>query len=460
MATPYSLPERPSLEQLRKQAREVQRAEGLSLSEAQHRIAVRYGFASWPKLKRRVEEIAGLRTKTDAFVEAALAGRLDEADAVGADSGLAALMRGEPFELDPNEPTGPRRWPPLLYLCWSRYHQRPSCRPGLLANAQQLLEAGADPNASWTNEQFPEAPETCLYGVCGINDHPDMVSLLLEFGANPQDVEALYHGTELETFEGLRRLFAAGASPKGANCLAHVLDRDRLDGLELVLAHYGEPDDVLHRAIHDALDRNRSVDHIRLILSYGADPDYRHEGVRAYARAMLLGMPEHGQILREAGATTDLSPAEAFVAACVNGGSVPTIDEPPLELAWALNVAARRNRTDALSRLLGNGFPSSAPDSHGVTALHWAAWEGHLEATEVLLRHAADPNAVESRFGCTPLGWAVFGERQRPNPAGAYAEVARAILERGGTERPDYLREVAHDRPEMVGLMRRFGLLR
>ncbi|MFQ3587537.1 MAG: ankyrin repeat domain-containing protein [Fimbriimonadaceae bacterium] len=459
MEKSHSLPERPSLEQLRKQARELQRVESSTLAEAQHRVAARYGFSSWPKLKRHVEELSGLRTETFAFVEAALAGRLDEADAIGATGDLPALMRGEPFDLDPNGSIGPRRWPPLLYLCWSRYHQREDCRPGLLANARRLLEAGADPNASWTNERYPDAPETCLYGVCGVNDHPEMVSLLLEFGANPQDAEALYHGTELETFECLRRLFAAGASPKGTNCVAHMLDRDRADGLELVLAHYGERDDALHRAIHDALDRDRSVEHLRLILRHGADPDFRHDGVSAYARAVLSGMPEHAEALRGAGVSTGLSRTEAFVAACVNGGPVPPVDEPPLELAWAVHVAARRNRHGALSRLLGNGFPPSVADPEGVTALHWAAWEGQPEATEVLLAHGADPNAVETRFGCTPLGWAVFGDRQRANPKGAYRVVARAILEKGGRERSDYLREAAGDRPAMAATLREFGLL-
>src|SRR5262245_28662974 len=50
------LPERPSLDQLRKQAKELQSAEGLStLAQAQLELARRYGFASWPKLKLAVD---------------------------------------------------------------------------------------------------------------------------------------------------------------------------------------------------------------------------------------------------------------------------------------------------------------------------------------------------------------------------------------------------------------------
>ena len=53
------LPERPSLEQLRKQAKEhleTMRAGGepATLSAAQHALAREYGFESWPKLVHHV----------------------------------------------------------------------------------------------------------------------------------------------------------------------------------------------------------------------------------------------------------------------------------------------------------------------------------------------------------------------------------------------------------------------
>ena len=59
------LPYRPSLDHLRKQARERlrqlrQQNPGARLAEAQHAIAREYGFASWPKLKRSVTMLAAL----------------------------------------------------------------------------------------------------------------------------------------------------------------------------------------------------------------------------------------------------------------------------------------------------------------------------------------------------------------------------------------------------------------
>jgi hypothetical protein len=57
-----SLPERPSLEQLRKQAKEhldtLRSADpSLNLAAAQHALAREYGFHTWPKLVHHVESM-------------------------------------------------------------------------------------------------------------------------------------------------------------------------------------------------------------------------------------------------------------------------------------------------------------------------------------------------------------------------------------------------------------------
>ncbi len=49
------LPQQPSEENLRKQAKRRARLDAIQLAEAQHRLAVEYGFASWPKLMAFVD---------------------------------------------------------------------------------------------------------------------------------------------------------------------------------------------------------------------------------------------------------------------------------------------------------------------------------------------------------------------------------------------------------------------
>jgi len=58
MSAPRRLPARPSLEQLRKQAKELSRAEAIPLAEAQCRLAQEYGFESWPKLVHHVTAVS------------------------------------------------------------------------------------------------------------------------------------------------------------------------------------------------------------------------------------------------------------------------------------------------------------------------------------------------------------------------------------------------------------------
>ena len=49
------LPQRPSLEHLRKQAKARKRERAVALSQAQHELAREYGFDSWPKLVHHVQ---------------------------------------------------------------------------------------------------------------------------------------------------------------------------------------------------------------------------------------------------------------------------------------------------------------------------------------------------------------------------------------------------------------------
>src|SRR5258708_5888535 len=66
------LPEKPNLEHLRKQAKDLLRAAPatMKLADAQPLIAREYGFASWPKLKEHVESLMRARTPAEALAAA------------------------------------------------------------------------------------------------------------------------------------------------------------------------------------------------------------------------------------------------------------------------------------------------------------------------------------------------------------------------------------------------------
>src|SRR5215469_14465338 len=155
------LPERPDLDQLRRQAKELRDAvrrgdaaaaerfgrhhpaglQGVaSLASAQLVIARELGFASWPRLKAAIDTgAANVERRERALVSAIIEGRLRQArDIFRAAPGvarrglIAATVLGdaeavrEMLAADPAAAVAideERGWPPLLYACYSRWPQ-------------------------------------------------------------------------------------------------------------------------------------------------------------------------------------------------------------------------------------------------------------------------------------------------------------------------------------------------
>ena len=146
------LPAKPSLDHLRRQARDLLRAaragdttaagriravaDALTLASAQLAVAREYGFASRTRLRYEVTaRTASLARQAEAFCEASIRDG----------PGRAARM------LQAGTRTG---WAPLHAAGASRWHRLdPARAEGLLAVARMLLDAGADPNGR-TGEEY------------------------------------------------------------------------------------------------------------------------------------------------------------------------------------------------------------------------------------------------------------------------------------------------------------------
>ena len=183
-----SLPERPDLDQLRRQAKELRDAARrgdsdaierlrrhhrpsapagqVSLAVAQLVIARELGFSSWPQLKAAVETHATTPERlAEILVAASIEGRVRQAAAIfeaspdiARHSLDAAAVLGDTQRVAERlavDPAGGvaiddvRGWPPVLYVCYSHWHRIDPGRAASMAEVVRLLlDAGANPDTN------------------------------------------------------------------------------------------------------------------------------------------------------------------------------------------------------------------------------------------------------------------------------------------------------------------------
>jgi ankyrin repeat protein len=302
------LPVRPSLEQYKKQAKDLARdfrlhthdalaraqrhhprfadlttAEienaHIALTDAQLVVAREHGFESWPKFAAHIrtsnleQSVAAIDDPVAAFISAACvprtdshaSGTLEEAEMIlarypqvaRANIYTSAILADEAAVRDflrretasASAPGGTYNWDPLTYLCFSRYLRLDRARSdGFVRTASALLDAGARANAGWIEMIDHPNPrpilESAIYGAAGIAGHEGLTRLLLERGADPNDEETPYHAAEGYDLAVLKVLLESGR-----------LNKTSLTTLLLRKADW-----------HD-------TEGIRMLLEHGADPN-------------------------------------------------------------------------------------------------------------------------------------------------------------------------------------------
>ncbi len=459
------LPHNPNLEQIKKQAKTLQRAARagdpeavalvgefhpraadtamLSLADAQLVLARHFGFPSWTKLRRHLDIVAGYsrsphlepeaKDEATEFLRLAClthggdeqargrhaAGMLEAhpelasasvhtAAAAGDVAATAALLATDPASAGAEG--GPHRWAPLLYLAYSTIDDRPEGRSHV-ETARLLLDAGADPNAGYLWEGLP-SPYTALTGALS-SSHSEplaLARLLLERGADANDSQALYELGFPDTGDDpapLELLFEFGLGSGDGGVWHARLGPAHATPRQLV-------EDELVKAA--AANRPRRA---RLVLDHGVDadgPGTSHpifEGLSASELAVLNGSVDVAAMLERRS-----DPTLEFLGACIRA------DRPAVERLLAgdpslatraiarrphqISVAADQDRPDAVALMIELGFDVNAIGAypHRQTALHGAAFNGNLELVQLLIEHGADPTIEDCSFHSTPLGWA------------------------------------------------------
>lgn len=494
-----ALPDRPNLDHLRRQAKAlrdaaragepdamarlarhvpVPAAVPVALSATQLVIAREYGFASWPRLKAAVvARTMSLPQRVIAFLAASVEDRPHQAERLlGSDARIAgfdvrtAAVLGDAARVreligaDPAAATTPdadRGWPPLLYVCHSRWHHLdPGRAPGMLAVARLLLDAGADPNTHNGRPVRTGRYRSALYGAAGIANNPDITALLLDRGADPDDDESLYHSVYHRDHACLRLLLAHGARVNGTNALAAATGAGDVEGVRLLVEAGGDPGRPMSRPAPAGHLADRSVNPlvaaagsdtaavVEVLLAAGADPNAAtRDGISPVRTAIRRGAPDVAEVLLRYGARDDTTVVDHFLGACLRADRAaaaqllaadPDLSDRLSDVDRAALVrAAGHADMAAVALMLDLGFPVTARNDNGETALHEAAYAGRAEVVGLLLERGAELDARDTRFAATPLCFATVGSGEQPgySPHGDWVRTVRLLLEAGASTR-------------------------
>jgi uncharacterized protein len=281
------------------------------------------------------------------------------------------------------------------------------------AAVKTFLAKGEDPNAT-------ETDGTTLLMRAIHGRHPRIAQVLIEAGANVAagnryGVTPLYLAAQVHDATTARALLTAGADantalPEGET----VLMTAAKDGsLEIVRALLGETDAKTEADAASSTSR--------------ADPNAK-EGWYGQTALMWAAAEGHTEIisaLLRAGANvnqrSDLFDApEPHPDSLQEGFAYPRILRGRLT---ALHFAARQGKLEAARTLVEAGADLDATDEDGADALILATLNGHLDLASMLLEAGANPNIADS-YGRTVLFAAtdLDADDASPQPAPATAE--------------------------------------
>jgi ankyrin repeat protein len=479
-----SLPSRPSLEQLRNQAKDLRKqflagertavervrefrpdlkktnsAGGgeFRLHDAQFVIAREYGFASWPKLKEHVESILLETGEPLELLKKAL-----HANDVKLFPKL--LARYPQFKALINEPIGPFDSPAIINVRGREM-------------LDVLLEAGADINAKsrWWAGGFGllhgAKPDLAAYAIqrgAIVDVHAaarlGMLEKLRELvSADPQLVHARGGDGQTPLHFAMTIEIAAFLLDHGADTDARDLDhestpaqwmiRERQEIARLLVQRGCKTDILMAAALGDAnlvrkhLDDDPECIHLRVTEEFFPMINPKSGGT-IYQWTLGWYVSPH-EVAKEFGHNAvfrllmERSPADVKLIVACWAGEEATVKSllkknprlvASLSAAYQRHVAhaARNNNMSAVRLMLAAGLPVDALGQHRATPLHWAAFQGNAEMTREILHYNPPLELTDADFHGTPLGWAIYGsEHGWDCEAGDYAGTVELLLKAG-----------------------------
>jgi len=418
-----SFPDSPSLEWLRKRAKqnldELRLTEpSAKLAEAQLHLARQYGFPSWRALKAHIELLS-------------VEGRLFDAARKGNLSTLTSLLDEEPARLQARD--RPYAWSLLHHAAQhghlsavnlllergldvntrekgdNTYAMHWAAAAGHLGVVRRLADAGGDVIGQGDDHELEVIGWATCWDGCDDEAHRAVADFLVSRGARHH----IFSAIAMNLGDEVRRIVARDPS-----ALSRRMSRNEDHQLPLHFAVRMNRPAMVALLVELGAD-TLGVDHSGYTAAvYATSPEVDRpvmEAIRARTRAELLSA-ERGERAPDA-RTTDLVAVLAlgdWEAAGRLHHDRPNLIEPAGPSGGVLHLMAKRGDAAAVEWLLERGANPNAGWAHWnaeVTPLHLAAWGGDAEVVRLLLAAGADPAIRDTKHDGDAMGWAEHFER-------------------------------------------------
>jgi ankyrin repeat protein len=475
----HPLPANPNLEQQRKLAKALARdywrgepeavarvsalhprppaPDRFALSDAQLVIARGYGFASWAKLKHKIDSLT--KSPTQQFVAAVkgrdidavrgllqahpeLAARINEplfdfkqtaAHVAATDLAMLDLLLAHGADLNVKsswdmggfgilENVTPEQAAPLIAR-GAKIDVWAAANLGMASELMALIDA----DTALVNAKGGDGKRPLHYART-----IEIARFLLDRGAQIDALDDDHHSTPAQYLVGDRPEVCAFLVARGAR--SDLLMAAALGDLDLVRRHLDEdPGSIAMRVDQDwfpMVDTAKNGGHIyqwTLGFHVSAFEIARRRGHRDVLDLLMQRADPLDRLL-DALWRGDGAAADALLAA-----EPGLVQRGPPRALHQVADAARNNNTAAVRAMLARGFPVTAVSQHGATPLHWAAFHGNPEMLRDVLAHNPPLEAQERDSKATAMGSVIQGVRYswRGISTNRHAECARLLLDAG-----------------------------
>jgi ankyrin repeat protein len=432
-------------------------ADKFSLSDAQLVIARGYGFASWAKLKHKIDGLT--KTPVELFVAAVKAGDVDGVrDLLATYPDVAARINEPLFDFKQMAVHAAHRNLAMLDLLlvhgadinakstWEHggfgilENVTPEQAAPLIARGAEVdIWAAANLGMADRVKDLIDADPALVNANGGDGKRPlhyartvEIAEFLLDRDAEIDALDDDHSSTPIQHLIGDNNEVCDFLVARGAT--TDLLSATALGDLALVRRHLdADPSSIGMRVSQDwfpMIDTAPNGGHIyqwTLGFHVSAFDIARKRGHKEMLD-LLLSRASPIDRLMQALWLGDGDSADAVLAI-----DPALIERAPPQVLRQVADAARNNNTAAVKAMLARGFPVTAVSQHGATPLHWAAFHGNPDMVQEVLRHGPPLDLRDRDFGGTAMGWVINGATShwRGISTAKHGACARLLLDAG-----------------------------